>query len=331
MTASSTPGRRGNGLPGAAWGALVDLDPRLSEALLASLAGAGVPAFVEPAGGLDAFSRAAHLPNRPLDRLWVDPARADAARDVVAAEVADLTLLLAELEPGATAYGLVQAVPRAAATRVLTPPTLPDPAALPTREDDVVAAPEATTPPAPPADPTVDAAGPADASGPAEPGPSEDPDEIWRQIVAGFGRESDSPVPPWPVSEDVDPPRPRRLMSRPERSPEGAEDAAPRRRRGDAEDALPDWVEPEALDDDGHYEPPPPPPVPRPTPRRAASVLLFLAGFLLAFAPETLGQPRTSGVAMFGLLLTAGGAGWFVYLLRDASPTDTDPDDGAVV
>ena len=110
MTTPPPAGRRDNGLPSSEWGALVDLDPRLSEALLSSLADAGVAAYVEPAGGQHAITRASQLPARPLDRLWVDPVRADAARAVVFAEVSDLTTLLAEQEPGATAHGLVQPV-----------------------------------------------------------------------------------------------------------------------------------------------------------------------------------------------------------------------------
>ncbi len=119
MDVPAPSGRRDNGLHSADWGALVDLDPRLSEALLSSLASADVPAFVEPAGGADAWTRAAQLPNRPLHRLWVDPSKADTARSVVAKEVEDLSALLAEREPGATAHGFVQAVPRSAAARVL--------------------------------------------------------------------------------------------------------------------------------------------------------------------------------------------------------------------
>ncbi|MCW2615163.1 MAG: hypothetical protein JWN08_2157, partial [Frankiales bacterium] len=57
-TPTPPPGRRDNGLPSTDWGALVDLDPRLSEALLASLAAAGVAAYVEPAGGQHAITRA---------------------------------------------------------------------------------------------------------------------------------------------------------------------------------------------------------------------------------------------------------------------------------
>jgi len=295
-----TPGRRGNGLHSGAWGALVDLDPRLSEALLASLATAGVAAYVEPAGGLEAFSRAASLPDRPLDRLFVDPMRADAAREVVGAEVSDLTKLLAELEPGATAHGFVRPVPRTAATRVLSPPVLPEPAP----------------------------AAPAQADAPAEPAAS-DPDAAWKQIVEGFGREAEHPVPPWPVSEDVDPPPGRTLFpTRPERSGER------RRRRSDEPGGeLPDWVEPEALDDDGHYVPPPPPPVPRVHPRTVAGVAAILLGLLLLFVPSVIAafQLSPGGVFLLGLVGVVGGAATVVLQMRDAPPTDSGPDDGAVV
>jgi hypothetical protein len=197
MDVPAPSGRRDNGLHSADWGALVDLDPRLSEALLHSLASADVPAFVEPAGGLNAYTRAAQLPDRPLHRLWVDPSKADTARSVVAKEVSDLSALLAEREPGATAHGFVQAVPRSAAARVLRPPLLPDP-------------------PGRAAEPPPAAPRPAEApqDGPAP--EADDTDAVWRQIVADFGKGSDSPVPPWPVSEDVEPRRPRLRPARPE-------------------------------------------------------------------------------------------------------------------
>ena len=330
-TSSRSPGsgrgRRSNGLPAADWGALVDLDPRLSEALLASLEAAGVAAYVEPAGGQDALSRAAQHPARPLDRLWVDPIRADAARQVVTAEVADLTTLLAEADPGATAHGFVQAVPRTAAARVLTPPALPDPPSPP---------PPAVPTAAPPTSSLPTASTDASADGPPQPTPDAtgDPDEVWRQIVEGYHREAEGPVPPWPVSEDVDPPGRKRFSSRPERSGEVADDATPARRRRDdaeAESALPDWVEPAALEDEGHYVPPPPPPVPRLAPRKLAAAATLLVGFLLMFVPGLLLQPRTGGVAILGMLLTVAGAGALIYLMRDTPPTDSGPEDGAVV
>ena len=316
MTTPPPAGRRDNGLPSSEWGALVDLDPRLSEALLASLADAGVAAYVEPAGGQHAITRASQLPARPLDRLWVDPVRADAARAVVFAEVSDLTTLLAEQEPGATAHGLVQPVPRSGTHRVLAPPELPGPPVTPVPP---AIAPPSSSSPFSTADPVAPAPVPAD----------QDPDAAWRAIVEGFDREADQPVPPWPVSEDVDPPR-RPPASRSERS------AEPRRRRGDdegGEAALPAWVEPEALEDEGHYEPPPPPPIPRLAPRKLAAVAGMLLGLGLLMRPSLVGpfQLSPAGIFLVGLTLVLGGAATLVLLMRDAPPTDSGPDDGAVV
>lgn len=284
-------GRRSNGLPAADWGALVDVDPRLSSALLDSLAAVGVPAYAEPAtGSVDAVSRAAALPKRPLDRLWVDVSRADEARAVVGAEVAELTALLAEDEPGSTAHGFVQAVPRSASHKVLKPPVLPD----------------------------APAAGADDA---------DDPDEAWRQIVEAWARDSSTPVPPWPVLEDADaddPPRP------------AAAEAPDRRlrRRSDHEDddeGLPAWLEPEALEDDGHYVPPPPPPVPKVRRHTVGALVALTIGLVLVFAPNLFGLPASSGLGVVGIALMLGGAGALVWHMRDAPPTDSGPDDGAVV
>ena len=291
------PGRRDNGLTSAEWGALVDLDPRLSEALLDSLAAEGVPAYVEPALGIDTVSRATSHPGRPLDRLWVDPARADLARGVVTSEVADLTALLAEDDPGATAHGLVRPVPRTAAIRVLPPPVLPGrPAPVPPAVD----------PPLP---------------------DHLDDDEVFRQIVAGFASTSSDPVPPWPVSEDLEPPTARRTPAVPPADPP----FPPRRRRRDVEQGLPDWVEPEALEDDGHYTPPPPPPVPRVRLRTVGSAALLMLGLVLLFVPRLVGLSDTNGVLLLGMACAAGGAALLVNGMRDAPPTDSGPDDGAVV
>jgi len=291
MTVPQPPiGRRSNGLQSAEWGALVDLDPRLSEALLDSLAAVGVAAYVEPASGaVNSVGLPGALPKRPLDRLWVDPTRADEARAVVGAEVAELTALLAEQEPGATAHGFVHPVPRTATTKVLKPPLLPEP--------------------------------PAAASS-----PEDDPDEVWRQIVDAWTRENDDPVPPWPVSEDVDERAPRR------REQADPDRPTPRRRRTDEpDDALPAWLEPEALDDDGHYVPPPPPPVPRVRRHTVGAVVALVIGLVLVFAPEVIGQVQSMGLGIVGIALMLGGAGALVWHMRDAPPTDSGPDDGAVV
>jgi len=357
MTTALPPdgsGRRDNGLPSAEWGALVDLDPRLSESLLDSLAAEGVAAFVEPARDTDSYTRATVLPKRPLDRLWVDPSRADLARGVVTSEVADLTALLAEQEPGATAHGLVRPVPRNSATRVLPPPELPGPPNLPRPADlhgpsDLAGSPDLASPPDPidPPDPP----GPSPLPGPASvlpvlPGPDTVPgtplplsdDELFRQIIEGFSLESEDPVPRWPVSEDLDPPRPPRPTGSTDRPPHRPyTEGAPRRRRSDPRadapdpvEPLPSWVEPEALADEGHFEPPPAPRVPRLRLRTGIALLTLLLGLLVLFAPFQIGLDDSGISTVLGLLLTGGGAGLLVAWMRDA-PRDSGPDDGAVV
>ena len=155
-----------------------------------------------------------------------------------------------------------------------------------------------------------------------------DEDELFRQIVAGFGLESTSPVPPWPASEDLsDPPPVRRTPppSRPDADP-------PRRRRSDVgTPSLPGWVEPAPIEDEGHYEPPAPPPVPRVRARTSGAVLMLLLGLVLLFAPGLVRLTDTTGVLLLGLMMTGGGAALLVWWMRDAPLTDSGPDDGAVV
>lgn len=91
MTEGQAPeGARSNAVPPpAAWSELLDVDPRVSAALLESLEDAGVAAYAAPGEGTEA-----------ADRIVVDEALRDVAEAVVAAE---LPGLLAELSPGAVA------------------------------------------------------------------------------------------------------------------------------------------------------------------------------------------------------------------------------------
>ena len=314
-------GRRSNGLPSVEWGALVDLDPRLSEALLQSLAAEGVAAFVEPAHDVDTYTRATVLPKRPLDRLWVDPAQADVARGVVSSEVADLTALLAEEQPGMTAHGLVRPVPRTAATRVLPPPELPE---RPTRLSAERLEPQPQPQPE---------AGSEAGSGSESPPATLSDDEIFRQIVAGFDDEVADPVARWPVAEDLgeqagdrrSDPAPHRADDT-EKAPKPAADNDTTN-----EGELPDWVEPAALEDHGHYVPPPPPPFPKLRLRTLGALLMCLVGLVLLFIPFRVGLSDDVITTLFGLVLLTGGAALLVASMRDAPSTGSGPDDGAVV
>lgn len=285
------PGRRTNGLQASEWGALLDLDPRLSPGLLDRLAAAGVAAYVEPAAGrTDGFSRATVLPPRPLDRLWVDVVRAEAARTVVGAEVADLTALLAEEDPSANAAGLVSEVPRGSAGKVLAPPPLPQPPSRAARNDD----------------------------------------DEFRRIVEGFTTGPAGPVAPWPAQEDVDETgrktwRPRR---REEISPGSDEDEPVEPLPAWLE---PDAIEEDPQAPEPRYVPPPPPPAPRLRPRTVGAIAAVLLGVVLTFAPGLLDQPQSGEVMLLGVALFAGGAVGLLMGVRDAPDEDRGPDDGAVV
>jgi hypothetical protein len=63
------------------------------------------------------------------------------------------------------------------------------------------------------------------------------------------------------------------------------------------------------------------------------SVLAVLAGLGLLFVPSLVDafQLSPSGVFLIGISLVLGGSASLIYLMRDAPPTDSGPDDGAVV
>ncbi|HUR51063.1 MAG TPA: hypothetical protein VMZ11_02955 [Mycobacteriales bacterium] len=146
-----------------------------------------------------------------------------------------------------------------------------------------------------------------------------DDDEVFRQIVAGFGDEPAEAVPRWPVSEDVgeEPGAPVEELSRD--TPPGEEEG------------LPGWVEPAALEDEGHYEPPPPPRLPRLRPRTLGGLVLVLLGFAALLAPYEIGLDDSVGSLLLGMLLVVGGGTLLIGSMRDAPGSDDPPDDGAVV
>jgi hypothetical protein len=74
-------GRRDNGLEAAEYAALCDVDPRVGEHLLDVFAGENIAAYLQPTVDLHPVNRAASLPSRPIDRLFVDRARVATARD----------------------------------------------------------------------------------------------------------------------------------------------------------------------------------------------------------------------------------------------------------
>jgi hypothetical protein len=74
-------GRRDNGLDAADYAAAGDVDPRVGEHLLDVLAAGGIAAYLQPTADLNPILRATTLPSRPTDRLYVDRAHLDTARE----------------------------------------------------------------------------------------------------------------------------------------------------------------------------------------------------------------------------------------------------------
>ena len=147
--------------------------------------------------------------------------------------------------------------------------------------------------------------------------PSRDDDEAFRQIVEGFAEDTRDPVPRWPVSEDLreEPP----AEDEPEAEPFPVQSSEP----------LPGWLEPAALDDEGHFVPPPPPRLPRVRLRTVGATMMLLLGFAVMLMPFQVGLDDSPPSFLLGMALTAGGAVLLIGGLRDGD--DRGPDDGAVV
>jgi hypothetical protein len=81
----TTPGHgaRDNGLRCAGYTPIRDLDPRVADAVLAELRDVGIAAYVTPVTGTTGGYMETRLPDRPIDRLWVDSANLDRARALV--------------------------------------------------------------------------------------------------------------------------------------------------------------------------------------------------------------------------------------------------------
>jgi len=78
----SRRGTRDNGLRCANYAAVADLDPRVADALLAALREEGIAAYAAPAS-VTGGAMESRLPDRPMDRLWVDDSQVVRAKDLV--------------------------------------------------------------------------------------------------------------------------------------------------------------------------------------------------------------------------------------------------------
>ncbi|MBA3250661.1 MAG: hypothetical protein H0T66_10250 [Geodermatophilaceae bacterium] len=185
----------------------------------------------------------------------------------------------------------------------------------------------------------VATAGPSDAGRALE--------EAWAQIVAGYDRRPDTPVPPWPANEDTDDDhdddadqdadgaadsrtesrRAHPSQTRRERSPEPEATGTDAGTDADT-DADTDTDEPE--DPEDHYVPPPPPPVPRLQQATLSALVVIAVGAMLLVAPGVLDLGADVSFVL-GVLGIVAGVGMLVYRMHEKPPYDEDPDNGAVV
>jgi hypothetical protein len=160
-------------------------------------------------------------------------------------------------------------------------------------------------------------------------------DAAWAGIVAGFDTPTEpSPIPPWPVAEDVNDPDP----GEPEPAGSGLSGRLVRRAPTPTPDpatgteADADHAAAAADPDDptDHYVPPHPPPLPPPrdTIQRFAWAAA-IGGPLLLVAAHVFGlEPWLGGV---GVAAFFGGFATLVARMQERSPQDDGWDDGAVV
>ena len=76
-------GSRDNGLRCANYTPVADLDPRVVDALLATLRDEGIAAYATPTPAATGGAMEVRMPSRPIDRLWVDDTQVARANDLV--------------------------------------------------------------------------------------------------------------------------------------------------------------------------------------------------------------------------------------------------------
>jgi len=144
----------------------------------------------------------------------------------------------------------------------------------------------------------------------------------WAGIVADFDRETADEVPRWPVSEDVDDPPPAQR-------PGATSFEALREGRAAPPLGPRPTVEPQGRED--HFEPPAPPPLPAVDPVTRFAWAGALGGPLVLVLAALAGLPLSGWVGFLALVAFMAGFVTLVARMQDRPPTDSGPDDGAVV
>ncbi len=146
----------------------------------------------------------------------------------------------------------------------------------------------------------------------------------WAGIVADFDLEPSDDVPRWPAIEDVD-----------EKDTDG-----PSTGRTAGFEALREGTpappigprpveEPHSTEE--HFEPPPPPPLPTADPSTRFAWAGALGGPLLLLLAALAGIPLSGWVGLLALVGFMAGFVTLVARMKDRPPSDSGPDDGAVV
>ncbi len=153
-------------------------------------------------------------------------------------------------------------------------------------------------------------------------------DLAWAGIVADFDLEPSDEVPRWPAIEDVD-----------DAAEDKADDGPPRGRASGFEalrevtPASPLGPRPveERDSPEEHFEPPPPPPLPTTDPITRFAWAGALGGPILLLLAAIAGIPLAGWVGLLALVGFMAGFVTLVARMKDRPPSDSGPDDGAVV
>jgi hypothetical protein len=84
-------------------------------------------------------------------------------------------------------------------------------------------------------------------------------------------------------------------------------------------------------DDVEHFVPPDPEPMPPTNPVTKYGWIALIGGLVLLVGPALFGHVLSSGLLTIGILAIIGGFVTLVMRLKDGPPSDSGPDDGAVV
>jgi hypothetical protein len=135
---------------------------------------------------------------------------------------------------------------------------------------------------------------------------AETEDERWFAIVASLQSDPEGDETPWPAAEGYD-----------------------------WHDGPPPMVweveKPERDDPEDHFVPPDPAPLPPLPPVTRYGWTALLGGIVLLVVPALFGHTIGTGLLTIAILAVVGGFITLVMRLKDGTPSDDDPDDGAVV